>query len=586
MSKLIKRVGTTALKYQFIIVLNTLHVSKKIKGTMCVIWVRGARKATSPRIIGEDGHFQWASESQDQPHMQMSATLYKKDNKFVKKKSTMVVKEVRGEQTFTVGEITLDLATCASDEAMSKSLELTLQKTKNFTAKLKFRILSRQVTRAIGSTDDGKEMSMMSRTAQTQMTRTGMRDESYFDLDSAVDYGFISDDSNPPSRTPSDNAKNNAKTDKMSNRLSFDEDDIFDFGGGRPESPRNTPFMSYANCSDSDSDSDREKDPEEELDQFSVPPTSTVLFSSNSLGGSRSDSAAIKKLKAQIIDLMKKLKKAEEEKCTDGFHAIKLNTEIDKVKTQYERDMGKLEEKLKNAQIDVEAIKRENTELQKNLDEIQPGYEKEKQQNKNLTRLLECVESEKKALGVECKQLQERWAKITKIKEEEEALSTRKRSKKSKKKEIWAEKIKFYEEQLTTADSIMTESKMAWNNSSRILMQEIQTLEMNLDKTTKLLNEALSGNKIQSQSVLEKKLNRAIKDRWKISQELTDSQNKFRQASSELELTKKRITQLMEDSRNKQSNPPSESQTEQESKVTFGNSQKELDPRASSGNPF
>jgi len=164
MSRLLSRVGTSALKYQFDLIVHSLHMSIPLTTPMCVKWTRGPRTATNQPATGKNGQYTWPASKP----MQLVATMYAKRNKFQSKMSKITVKQVINQEMKTVGTAELDLADFCAEQEISKQVTLRLQKCSDKKAFIRCTVRSRWLKQLADVGDEDMEISVLSVDARSE----------------------------------------------------------------------------------------------------------------------------------------------------------------------------------------------------------------------------------------------------------------------------------------------------------------------------------------------------------------------------------------------------------------------------------
>ena len=120
------RIGTSAMKFSFELIVTSLHMSLPLTTPMCIKWTRGPRTAINTPVAGVAGTYEFPLAKQP---MMIVATMYLKKNKFQEKKSKITVKQVTAAGDMkSVGQVELDLAEFCSEKEQTRPLTLKLHK--------------------------------------------------------------------------------------------------------------------------------------------------------------------------------------------------------------------------------------------------------------------------------------------------------------------------------------------------------------------------------------------------------------------------------------------------------------------------
>lgn len=203
------------------------------------------------------------------------------------------------------------------------------------------------------------------------------------------------------------------------------------------------------------------------------------------------------------------------------------NSQLRQAKERYAQHLAELEESARRALKELEQAKRENASLTEQADHLAQSVERLQNDNARLEKRSTQDQAKITALVEENKKLRERHLKFSDI---QTKLST----KDKKAMEGMNERLSFYESQLGESDQTLQSAREIWSSSHQVLMEENLSLEQSVKKLNKLLAEALDfkNSAQQSKSVLQTKLDKALRDRMRMSEALNEL---------ELQLTHKKI---------------------------------------------
>lgn len=501
MSKIIRRFGTKPVKFEFVIAFEEVKMSVDLEGVMLIRWVRGPRTATSMEAEGKHGLFKWKKEDQGRRPTRMICTLYKNRGlgEYQKKKSLLVVKQKIGDTMLTVGEVELDLANfvAGSGESSSRAMNEAIHKCSDKKARVKFTITSRDVTKQ--HVDMGNEVEVSGLTG-------GLDDdnEDYFDPDGRADFADLElaggedegDEEGEPEEKPPEDQGTISLVPKPQ-VLSFVSSDV----------PDASPAAAL----------------------------SVVVPKMEPPKSSADDAAKIRELDTTVWQLKKKLTKVDKELIT--------------ARDQYAKHLEQLEHDLATTTTKFEAKEKLATELSHKLEATLVDLEMETVRVRSFARILDMQRSQIEAAEAEAATFQARAGELqNRLTTTESSLRVLTEQKPGMMAQLTSSKrvkeleelvvakdqsIKFYEAQLESSDKTMLAAKESWDNSSRLLLQEISSAESSFKKTKQLLEEATS--EAGHFSDVERQFKRAIADRLKMSELLTQYECSIAQKDMELQ---------------------------------------------------
>jgi len=138
MAKLLRRAGTDTAKFSFEITQLRFDMTMDLCTPMSAKWVRGPRTVKTSQVYGQGCSYIWENEG-----LKMICTMYKKKDRFQKKKSKITLKQVVDVSTKTVGFVEIDLADWCFDTEKETTKTVALSKCKDKKAKLAITIRSR-----------------------------------------------------------------------------------------------------------------------------------------------------------------------------------------------------------------------------------------------------------------------------------------------------------------------------------------------------------------------------------------------------------------------------------------------------------